>query len=137
MHNLCETQSVSAELKMNEEGLLLIARAPVGDGPFLMEAYKPCPSCFLWVADLAKHRSQSTRCINGSIKMSKRQASFIACTLVINQNEASKDLQMEVLAKLKDDAVNNIIKNYPLLIKFGNTMIKENYKNTLKRDKYT
>ena len=55
-----------------ERGELLLSRRPQGEGPFLASKYKPCPSCFAWVYNLAKHRSHTNRWAGMDGKMSKK-----------------------------------------------------------------
>jgi hypothetical protein len=128
------------KVKNSGEGLIILARAPSGDGPFYLDTYKPCPSCFAWVMNLAKHRTQTNRCVGADTKINKREAECLATVLeeVPLTSCASKELMEEVFSKFaSNDKISEIITNDTLLIKFGNVVIKENYKNPLKRGKYT
>jgi hypothetical protein len=72
--------------------------------------------------------------------MSKTAAHFASSTLTSGTGEtsgASKELESEVFSKMKNDEINDLIKKDSLLITFGNAVIKENYRNQLKRGKYT
>ena len=101
--------------------------------------YNPCPSCYAWVSDLAKHRSYSDRCImkeSTGDKMGKREVQLRAEVQRGLHKTASKMLQEEVLSKLKDDDVSNVIKGDELLIEFGNFSLRKNIRNKLRRGSY-
>jgi len=46
-----------------KQGELILARRPAGVKSIRTDQFKPCPSCFMWVSDVAKHRSHSNRCV--------------------------------------------------------------------------
>ena len=61
------------EVLEQQKGLLIIARAPKGDDPFLTSDFNYCPTCLLWVRNVNVHRSSTSRCKLRETKMSKRE----------------------------------------------------------------
>ena len=80
----------------------MLLRRSQGEGPFSLQSFGPCPKCFGWVADLAKH-SMNYRCLlreksdqhtsRGSLKTKSE-------TLVGKHKDASELLRIEVFPKM-------------------------------------
>ena len=119
-----------------ESGELLLSRRPQGEGSFLAASYKPCPSCFAWVSNLAKHRSYTDRCVAKEGKLTKREVQLKADVHTGHHKGAIKELQDEVLAKMSDDSISQISKKDHLIIELGNASMRRNMKNELRRGSY-
>ena len=119
-----------------ESGELLLSRRPQGEGPFLAASYKLCPSCFAWVSNLAKHRSHTDRYVAKEGKLTKREVQLKADIHMGHHKGAIKELQDEVLAKMSDDNISQILKKDHLIIELGNASMRRNVKNELRRGSY-
>ena len=108
-----------------ERGELLLSRIPQGEGPFLASKYKPCPSCFAWVYNLAKHRSHTNRWAGMDRKMSKREVLLKAIVHLVQLKGATRELQDEVISKLSDDN-SSIVKKDILILELGNASMTKN-----------
>ena len=94
-----------------KRGEMLLSRRPSRKtaAPLFVSVYTPCPSCFVWVTDLVKHRSHTDRCVASESRMSKGGAVIASSTKVGRLTGASDALKREVLAKMADNAVARIM----------------------------
>ena len=120
-----------------KRGELLMSRRPTRTAaPLLVSSYMPCPSCFAWVQDIAKHRSFTNRCVSNTEKLTKRAAILLSSTQLGRHTEASEKLQREVMSKMAGDSIGCIAREDALIVQIGNDTIMKNLKNTLQRGSY-
>lgn len=120
-----------------KQGELILARRPAGVKSIRTDQFKPCPSCFMWVSDVAKHRSHSNRCVEKNEKISKRQL-MVACEATSGTyGHVPSLLQSEVFSKMcLTDTITQIAVNDQLILELGNACIQKNSRNKLRRGQY-
>ncbi|XP_013383013.2 uncharacterized protein LOC106153550 [Lingula anatina] len=120
-----------------EKGELLLSRR-FTDGDMKTTDFLPCPTCFLYVKDLAKHRSYTKRCKGFDGDMSSSRASLLAKGLLDSGTDhiPSEFLKSEVLSKFINDEISCVATKDELILHLGNQTIKNVAKNLLKRGRY-
>jgi hypothetical protein len=72
-----------------------------------------------------------------SDKMTKKQIQWESDKRLGMHTEVTNILGVEVLSKMKDDEVTQIVKQDPLIIEMGNVSMRKSIKNALRRGQYT
>ena len=72
-----------------------------------------------------------------SDKMTKKQIQWESDKRLGMHTEVTNILGVEVLSKMKDDEVTQIVKQDPLIIEMGNVSMRKGIKNALRRGQYT
>ena len=115
-------------------GEILLTRRPPGEDVAL-ERYKPCPDCFAWVSNLAKHRSYSERCVMKKGKMGKKSAE-IKSGILLSNTDNSQMLVTEVTARMREDRISEEVKADDLIRQIGEACLKKNLSSKLMRGTY-
>ncbi|XP_069105224.1 uncharacterized protein [Argopecten irradians] len=120
-----------------KEGELIIARK---QGKFSSDEYGPCPLCSEWIKKESLSFKHQKTC-PGSIKtkkMTKGEAILRSEFAMGKINEkASKGLVKEVYPIMTRDCLTNSAKADPLIVALGNTWLRRNLGNKIKRKYYT
>ena len=123
----------------DKQGELIVSRRVHKTADLKTSDFKPCPSCYLWVRNLAKHRTYTERCKMKDSKVSKSKATIMANSLLEGEsasNGPSEMLKSEVISKFIQGEVSDVAKGDPLILKIGEHTLKKNAKNALKRGRY-
>ena len=116
-------------------GELLLSRRPTT--AFQSKNFGPCPKCREWMMKSTIPRHQSNCQSPDQTKLTKRnllmQSNILSGRF---QATASKLLRDEVFASMQVDDISEIAQNDPLIVMLGESWLRRNISNKLKRKNY-
>ena len=120
----------------NGAGELILSRRPVQT--FQSQNYGPCPKCREWMMKNSIHRHQVKCKSPDQTKVSKKnlllQSNILSGRF---KSTASKLLCDEVFSSMTNDDISEIAKNDLLIVMLGESWLRRNISNKLKRKHYT